>query len=152
MITNNGVNVEDELRRNKKWLASAKKTPPGLQKLRDDLRSAKENGATYQAIQDLESQIELHEGIGKQTVSNIEARIEELQGTLDGETNRKRQVARVELKGMKEQALRSWLDSGGSHEGFEGAWPKMEQEILMKDTMELIAEQTNDKRKMIGGL
>jgi len=59
------------------------------------------------------------------------------------EDARKQTEARAWLEPVKAKALESWLASGGTAAGFEASWPEMERQVLMQETLEILAVQSN---------
>jgi hypothetical protein len=53
-------------------------------------------------------------------------------------TKQARDAARANLDSLKQQALKNWLDEGGSSESFEQSWPEMEKDLLKEKTLSTI--------------
>ena len=91
----------------------------------------------------LEETIEKQKARGNHELSVLQHRIADLEASISKqyEEMRQQEAARAWLKPIKEQALESWLHSGGTAAGFESSWPEMEKKILMQNTLDSLDTQ-----------
>ena len=147
-IVYNGQDAEKALQKEKEKLERLKIDPPALKQLKEDFWEARKNNRARSYIEDLEQQIRDSEAVGKSVIDRVQARIDELQSIVDAEVTRNRRAARAEFEEKMAKAQKSWLDGGGTQSSFDLVRPEIEKQILMKDTLEVLAEP-NPKKKTI---
>ena len=155
-------NLQSDLAREKKKLEGIKNHD--AVQLKKERQAVEELGqrlsgggyGSRKSLQEREERLALMEGLSKQVVEEIEARISRLQVQLDQEANNERQVAKRGLEVLREAKKAEWIQLGGTAQSFDERWPTMLQDILQQKVMATqssqpdLAEVVIQKRRAMG--
>ena len=154
------MNTQDELNREKRRLEHLKKEhaerlPEWEKKVQEAESKTETHGKAGKRIySEHKERFDLWQGTYEHHVEQAKQRIEQLQGELDQQSAETHKNARAELDEMKASALTSWLAKGGTKDGFDQAWPQLEQDLLKQQTLESLtpADLVKSKRARYSGI
>jgi hypothetical protein len=147
----NSLSLEDALQAEQRKL----ETLEGVRETRIGQWERQLAGAGDWAKPRIQEQFEDWKESNAQDIEKLRLQIGNLKARIKERDAKNQERARAALANMKADALRSWKEQGGTEEGFNQAWPAMEQDLLIKRTMEAVAQAADPvqkKREQLGGL
>ena len=145
------MNTQDELKKERRMLERLEKSYkarlPEWERKLENARKNSNYGTGYAASQTLaavQEQFDLWKGMHNQNVEEVKQHIQSLEATVKENDLQIQKQGRAQLNGQKEKAQATWLQSGGSQEAFNAAWPDIEKDILKQRAVEALKEPTAD--------
>ncbi len=110
-----------------------------LQKYKQELAQREAQRERADTLEGFRTWVTSYETNSAKHIESLETEIADLEAHISTEEYQTGKRARANLEAMKEPARVAWLKYGGLDEDFEGTWPRIKRDLLIRQVLEELA-------------